>query len=101
MTKGKIFDEVTLLSAVNEGMRIKGKLSYSEGDQAWSVLRLKKEILQKYPYLKEKTGNFVYLLNLCNDFKELKKEIEKLQNDSEVVPMIFLIGKEKNEIEQK
>lgn len=100
MMKGKIpKDEVTLLSAVKESLRIRGRLSYSEGDQAWSVLRLKKEILQKYPYLKEKTGSFIYMMNLCDDFKELRKEIENLEESTDVVPIIFLIGKEKKQDE--
>ncbi len=39
------------------------------------------------------------MMNLCDDFKELRKEIENLEESTDVVPIIFLIGKEKKQDE--
>jgi hypothetical protein len=87
---------VMLLSPTRDVLKIKGKLSYSEGDQAWTILRLKKEILQKYPHLKEKQSNFIYLMKVCDSHEELKQELEQLKKEEDTVPIIFMIGKEKD-----
>lgn len=96
-TQYKSEDEEILLSPVEETVKIKGKLFYNEGARAWNIIRLKKELLQKYPYLKEKNGNFVYIMKLPRTFKELKEEIEKLEKESKTIPMIFLLGKGQEE----
>ncbi|PJB94598.1 hypothetical protein CO081_00120 [Candidatus Pacearchaeota archaeon CG_4_9_14_0_8_um_filter_35_24] len=72
--------------------KIKGKLSYSEGDQAWSMLRLKKEILQKFPQLKDKSSaKFIYEMHLCSNYEDFKKHIAELEK-TKIVPILFHIG---------
>ena len=89
-------DGVMLLGPMRESLRIKGKLSYSESDQAWNLLRLKKEILHEFPYLKNKQGEFIYLMKLHRSHEELRKELDSLQKSS-VVPIILFIGQEKQQ----
>lgn len=88
---------VMFLSPLHENLEVKGKLSYSEGDQAWTTLRLKKDILKKFPYLKDKQGSFVYCMKVYTSHKDLKKEVEQMEKDSGMIPMIFMIGKENKE----
>lgn len=90
-------DGVMLLSPMRDVLKITGKLSYSEGDQAWTNLRLKKEILQKFPNLKDKQGSFIYVMKVYDSHKELRKELDHLEKQSGAVPIIFMIGKEKVE----
>lgn len=90
-------DGVMILSPMREVLKIKGKLSYSEGDQAWTNLRLKKEILQKFPHLREKQSSFMYVMKIYDSHKELKQEIEALEKQSGAIPIIFMIGREKEE----
>jgi len=92
--RGDIEDGVQILSPVKETLKVKGKLSYSEGDQAWSTLRLKKEILQKFPHLKEKQGSFVYLMAYYNSYDELKEEIKVFEKQKDKIPLVFFIGRE-------
>ncbi|MEK6888817.1 MAG: hypothetical protein AABW80_01785 [Nanoarchaeota archaeon] len=92
-------DNVTFLTPVHESLKIKGKLMYSEGDQAWNTLRLKKEILMQYPHLKDKSAsNFIYLMELHRNFDELKKQIETLEKENSLIPIIFFLGKENNKM---
>jgi len=78
---------------IRETLEVRGKLLYNEGDQACTIMRFKKEILQKFPDLKEKDA--IYLMRLCESYKELKKEIEKLEKESDAIPIILFIGKER------
>jgi len=92
--RGEIDSNVQILSPTKEILKVKGKLSYSEGDGAWSILRLKKEILQKFPHLRDKQGSFVYLMACFDDFNELKEEIKQFEKQNNSVPLVFFIGKE-------
>lgn len=87
--------EIKLLSPQRETLRINGKLSYKEGTQAWSLLQLKKEILLEFPQLKEKRGKFCYMMTFHRNFKEIKKELAELEEKNEVMPILLLFGKEK------
>ncbi|MFH1972395.1 MAG: hypothetical protein ABIJ18_02850 [archaeon] len=72
---------------------IKGKVSYHESTQAWSVIKLKKELVNQLPYLKEKQGQFHYELNLLYSYDSLEKEIKKLKKAKHPLPMLFWIKK--------
>ena len=88
---------LVFLNPLHQSLEITGKLSYSEGDQAWTNLRLKKDILRKFPYLKDKQGSFMYCMKVYESHKDLKKELEQMEKKSGAVPMIFMIGKERKE----
>ena len=69
-------------------------------DLQYNYLKIKKEFLQEFPHLKEKSSNydFVYLMKLHRSFGQLKKEIEDLEKQSEAIPIVLLLAKEKKEI---
>ena len=72
---------------------IDGKLAYAEGFQSWNVIRLKKEIVDEFPQLKEKRSTFSYRLLFSRTYEDLLNAIKKLK-DEEVMPMILWMYKE-------
>ena len=48
---------------------VEGKLAYAEGFQSWNLLRLKKEIVNEFPQLKEKRSAFSYRLAFFRSFE--------------------------------
>lgn len=95
--RGDIDSSVEILSPKNNVVEIKGKLFYHEGSHSWTLLRLKQQVLTKFPHLKEKIGNFVYLMKLHESYDELKKEIDNLEKDAIAIPIIMFLGKEKGD----
>jgi len=93
--------ELVFLSPSREVIEVKGKLTYNEGDQAFTNMKIKKEFLLEFPHLKDKSSNFefVYLMKLHKSFKQLKKDIEELERNSEAIPIVLLLGKERRESE--
>ena len=74
-------------------INIDGKIAYGEGFQSWNLIRLKKEIINEFPQLKEKRSSFSYKLIFHRTFEELLKEIKKLKNEN-VMPMLLWLCKE-------
>jgi len=91
--------DVIFLSPERDVIEVKGKLTYNEGDQAFTNMKIKKEFLLEYPHLKEKNGNFdfVYLMKLHKSYKQLKKDIETLEKEDGAIPIVLLLGKERRE----
>ena len=72
-----------------------GKLHYSEGFQAWNIMRIKKELFSEFPQLKEKRSEFSYQLIYHRDPKELEKAIKKLiKENPNFIPMLMYLYKE-------
>ena len=75
-------------------IKITAKLHYKECLRAWSVIQLQKEIMNLFPELKERRGNFGYTMYYNRSFKELKSIIEELEKNG-AVPILLLLGKVK------
>ena len=88
---------VIFLSPIHDVIQVKGKLTYNEGDQAFTNLKIKKEFLQEFPHLKEKNScyNFVYLMKLHRSFENLKQDIETLEKQEETIPIVLMLAKER------
>jgi len=70
-----------------------GKVHYSESFQAWNTIKLKKELFNEFPQLKEKRSAFSYKLIYHRDKKELEKTINVLiKNES--APLLLFLYKE-------
>jgi len=72
---------------------VEGKLAYAEGFQSWNILRLKKEIVNEFPALKEKRSEFSYKLMFFRTFEDFSNTIKELKNE-EVMPMVLWLYKE-------
>jgi len=74
---------------------INGKIIYSEGDQAWNLIRLKKEVLNEFYQLKEKRAKFSYHMVYYRNYEELEKAVKELKKKSEMVlPFLVFLYKE-------
>lgn len=73
----------------------KGKIAYSESAQAWNIIKLKKELFEEFPELKEKRSAFSYSLKFFRDKEELEKAYQKFKNGKdESIPMILILYKD-------
>ena len=73
-----------------------GKVHYSESNQAWNILKLKKEMFEEFPQLKEKRSAFSYQLIYHRDVKELEQAIKKmLKENGDVIPLLLWLYKER------
>lgn len=97
--RGDIDSSVEILSPTKETLKIKGKISYNESDQAFTLLKFRKEVVNEYPHLKEKNSpfEFVYLMKLHRTYQDLKREIELLEKEEKPIPFMLSLGVEKSE----
>ena len=72
---------------------IEGKLIYNEGFQAWNTIRLKKEIFNDFPQLKEKRSKFSYNMKYFRTYEELLKTIKDLKKEN-VMPILMFLYKD-------
>ena len=75
-------------------INVKGKIHYNESRQAWSNIKLKRELINEFPQLKEKRGNFSYELMFCRTSEDLDRALKELSKNGEVMPMLMLLYKE-------
>ena len=83
-----------IIFPIHETLELEGKLSYSEAQRAWNTIRFKKELLKEFPQLFKRREKFGYKMVLHRGFKELKKEINKIENKHLPVPLIFWLVQE-------
>jgi hypothetical protein len=72
-----------------------GKVAYSESFQAWNTIRLKKELFEEFPQLREKRSKFSYQLVFCRSHEELLNKIKCLKKD-QVMPLLMWLYKEED-----
>jgi len=75
-------------------INVKGKMLYNESKQAWSNIKLKRELINEFPQLKEKRSNFSYELMFCRTSEDVNKALIELSKKEEVMPMLMLLYKE-------
>jgi len=75
-------------------INVKGKIHHNESRQAWSNIKLKRELINEFPQLKEKRANFFYELMFCRTQEDLDKALKELSNREDVVPMLMFLYKE-------
>jgi len=73
-----------------------GKLHYSESNQAWGNIILKKEIVDEFPQLKEKRSSFSYEVKFCRDSEEFEKMVKILKKGQVMPLLMFIYQEEKN-----
>lgn len=72
-----------------------GKIAYSESAQAWNVIKLKKELFDEFPELKEKRSSFSYKLKFFRTEEELESAYKKFKgNKDKMMPMVLFLYKE-------
>lgn len=74
---------------------IKGKISYQESNHTWSLLNLRKPIIDEFPQLKERTAHFGYKMVFCHEYSDLERFIRKLKKEGQALPILMWLVKEK------
>ncbi len=77
-------------------VEINGKLLYDEGTKSFSRIRLKKELIEEFPQLRERRSSFSYELKFFRDNEELGRMIKSL-NKENAMPILMWLYKEKGE----
>ncbi|MFA5953341.1 MAG: hypothetical protein WC812_01990 [Candidatus Pacearchaeota archaeon] len=73
---------------------VKGKVHYSESNQAWNIIKLKSEFLNEFQQLKEKRSKFSYEMIFGRTEAEMIEAIKKIINDKNLMPILMFLYKE-------
>lgn len=82
------------LRPYDDVLDIMGNVSYSEGYGAWNTIRLKKEVLNEFPQLKERTTKIRYKLLFYKDYEEFMEAVTKMKENNEPLPILLYFFKE-------
>ncbi len=74
-------------------INVKGRVHYSESNQAWNIIKLKSEFLNEFQQLKEKRSKFSYEMVFGRTEEELKKIMELLK-DRTLTPILMFLYKD-------
>jgi hypothetical protein len=80
-----------------EPVKIKGNLLYNESAQTWNIIRLKKEVLNEFPELKDKRGSFLYTMIIPRSEKEIDQQFIDMLKSKKVFPIFLSFSKIKDE----
>ena len=90
--------EAKILQPSRNVLDIKGKIAYGDSSRSWSNIRLKKEIIDEFPILREKRASFSYNMLFYRDFNELEKAIRKMRRKKTPLPLLLFMMKEQKEL---
>ena len=85
------------LKPIDDVINLQGPILYSPGSRAWNTIRIKRDLIFKFPQLKEKRAKFVYKMVLHKSFEQLETALKKMKRGKEAVPVLFFLYKEKQE----
>jgi hypothetical protein len=70
-------------------INIKGKVHYSESNQAWNTIKLKSEFLNEFNKLKKKRSTFSYEMQYFRDPLDFEELLKKLKKSSVGLPVLM------------
>jgi len=76
-----------------EIINVRGKIHYSESNQAWNTIKLKTEFLNEFHQLKEKRAKFSYELVFGRSEEEMV-ELLKESAKNKMMPVLMFLYKE-------
>ena len=87
--------EPQALRPIVSELDLKGRISYSDANQAWNTIRFKKELIKEFPQLKEKRSVFSYRAIFYRSLERLEKAVKQLKTEKGAIPIILFMYKEK------
>ena len=72
-------------------IKVKGKIHYSEGNQAWNKIKLKSEFLNEFQQLKEKRSTFSYEFVFGRNEKEILEAVKESVKDDGLIPVLMFL----------
>jgi hypothetical protein len=76
-------------------VKISGKVHYSESNQAWNIIKLKKEFINEFYQLKKKRSKFSYEMVFGRTEEEMIEAIKKIINEKNSMPVLMFLYEEK------
>ena len=76
---------------------VKGKVHYSESNQAWNTIKLKSEFLNEFHQLKEKRSKFSYEMIFGRTEAEMVEAIKSIIKNKNLMPILMFLYKDKEE----
>lgn len=86
--------ESQVLRPKHKTLELQGKLSYRESLQAWSLIWMKKELINEFPDLKEKRSSFSYKMVFYQTPQELERAVKAMRNEGKPLPILLFLVKE-------
>ncbi len=83
-----------ILKPTEDPLEMGGKMSYAESQRAWGTIRLKSEIFKEFKQLKRRKDKFGYRLMFCRKFDQLEKELQTIEKEIGVTPLLVWFVKE-------
>jgi len=77
-------------------INVKGKVHYSESNQAWNTIKLKSEFLNEFQQLKEKRSKFSYEMIFGRTEEEMIDAIKKIISDKTLMPVLMFLYRDKD-----
>jgi len=75
-----------------------GNLYYDERNRAFGIVRLKSDLVNEFPQLKEKQSKFSYKITYFRKIEELEKTIKELKKkNNEALPVLMWLFKNEKE----
>ena len=85
--------EWKILQPSKKVINLTGKMFYREAIRAWNTMRIKKEIIEEFPALKERRSSFSYQMLFYRDYIDLEKAIRKMKKDKLPTPLLLFFRK--------
>ena len=76
-------------------INVKGRVHYSESNQAWNTIKLKTEFLNEFSQLKEKRSKFSYEMIFGRTESEMVEAIKKIIKDKTLMPILMFLYKDR------
>jgi hypothetical protein len=88
---------MALLKPAKQTLCVKGKMAYSMSSRSWNTIRLKKEIIDEYPQLRNRRFKAKYRMTFYRDPVELFLAVEKIMDNKAELPILLYFEQEWNE----
>jgi len=76
-------------------INVKGRVHYSESNQSWNTIVLKKEFLNEFHQLKEKRSKFSYEMIFGRTEEEMIEAIKQIIKDKNLMPVLMFLYRDK------
>jgi len=75
-------------------IEVDGNLYYDGNSQAWSIIRLKQELVKEFRQLREKRSKFNYRILFYRTYEEFEKAMKDIIKNKDVLPILMFLEKE-------
>ncbi|MCK4997093.1 hypothetical protein KAS08_02210 [Candidatus Pacearchaeota archaeon] len=75
-------------------INVKGRMHYSESNQAWNIIKFKSEFLNEFRQLKEKRSKFSYEMVFSRTEGEMIETMKKIIKDRTLMPVLMFLYKD-------